>query len=392
MTVSPVRVAIIGCGDIARKRYFPGVDAIRDRAELVAVCDTNPEAAEREAAAYAEKDPTSRPAVFHDCAEMLQKIRPDGAFVATPHHVHAENVIACAEAGAHVATEKPMAATYTDAVAMVQAVERAGVGFLPLPFDYSPGYETARRLIRDGVIGAVHGALVISGHSGPGHAAWFYRKESHGGALIDMGVYGISQMLGIMGPAKRLQAFAGIRKPERITDDTPEGVVAEVEDNMAINLDWGEGVLGSVNASWVLPPDWDRCGSGTRITGDRGVLYLGWPGQPVSVVPVEGEPIPEDAETWELGAVKGYIPSISACPEKEIVSHFVEVVAGREPSVGNGRQQVHVVELMAAAYESAARGTTIELESVFTGYARESDASRVPCHVPPATGKHGIGP
>ena len=225
-----VRVAIVGCGDISRKRYFPGMDECRGRAELVAVCDLNREASQRHVDEFASKGDDT-PIIFEDCAEMLREVELDGVFVATPHHTHAENVIACAEAGVHVHTEKPMAANYHDARAMVEAVEKAGVKFLPLPFDYSPGYEAARDLIRKGAIGAVHSAHVVSGHSGPGHAAWFYKKESLGGAIIDMGVYGISQLLGIMGPVERLQAFRGIRKPERVTDDAPDGVRAEVEDH-----------------------------------------------------------------------------------------------------------------------------------------------------------------
>ena len=386
MAEQRVRIAIVGCGDISHKRYFPGMDECRERAELVAVCDSRREIAQREADDFSAKGDDA-PLIFEDCAVMLREQELDGVFVATPHQVHAENVIACAEAGVHVHTEKPMAATYAEALSMVGAVERDGVHFFPLPFDYSPGYEAARALIHDGAIGAVHAAMVVSGHSGPGHAAWFYKKESLGGAIIDMGVYGISQVLGIMGPVHRLQAFSGIRKPDRVTDDAPDGVKPEVEDHAMIVADWGDGVYGSINCSWVLPPDMKRSGAGIRITGDKGVCYIAWPGDSVTVVPADDADIPDGAEVLETGAGKGYRPDTSGFPEKDIVTHFIDVIAGRDACVGNGRQQAHVVELMTAAYESAESGKAVELSGCFDGYARRSQAARMPVHTKPATGR-----
>ncbi len=392
-----MRVAIIGCGDIAHKRYFAGLDRLRERAELAAVCDCSKDNADRELEDFntkgkAQNAPACKAKVFTDCQEMLKEVELDGVFVATPHQAHADNVIACAEAGVNVHSEKPMATCFEEAEEMVRAVEEAGVRFLPLPFDYSPGYEAAREAIRAGAIGAVHAAMVVSGHSGPGHNAWFFKEESLGGAIIDMGVYGISQLLGIMGPVTRLNAFTGIRKPIRITDDTPEGVRAQVEDNAMISLDWGDGIFGVIHSSWVLPPNWDRSGAGIRIVGDCGTLHIGWPGNPVTIVPVEDDMIPAEAETWELGKYKGYYLDTTKHPEKDIVPHFIDMISGQDQCVGNPRQQVHVVELMSAAYTSATTGETVELQSMFTGFARDSKEARVPAHVKPATGIHGIGP
>ena len=155
-----------------------------------------------------------------------------------------------------------------------------------------------------------------------------------------------------------------------------------------ISADWGGRRLRLHQLRLgLLPPNMSRSGTGIRVTGDKGVCYIGWPGDPVLIVPADDADIPEGVETVDIGAVKGYKPDSSAYPEKEIVPHFIDVISGRDACVGNGRQQAHVVELMTAAYESSNEMETIELTGRFEGFARDSEAARTPVHTKPATGR-----
>ncbi len=41
MTVPKVRIGIVGCGDVAHRRYLPALASIRDRVEIGGCCDPN---------------------------------------------------------------------------------------------------------------------------------------------------------------------------------------------------------------------------------------------------------------------------------------------------------------------------------------------------------------
>src|SRR5258706_14527726 len=114
-----IRFALAGCGRIWKNH----VDALKQRAEdaeIVAVCDPDPQALEagsRVAGApgYARYE------------EFIEKSGADVVVLSTPSGLHAEQTIAAAAAGKHVVTEKPMATLWEDAQRMVAACEAAGV-------------------------------------------------------------------------------------------------------------------------------------------------------------------------------------------------------------------------------------------------------------------------
>src|SRR5439155_9487653 len=114
-----------------------------------AVADIRRESAEAFAAQYGD------PAVYVDYREMLAEVKPDVVSVATWPHLHAEMVIAAAEAGARaVHCEKPMAPTWGEARRMVEACAESGT---QLTFNHQrrflEPFQTARRLLRDGTVG-----------------------------------------------------------------------------------------------------------------------------------------------------------------------------------------------------------------------------------------------
>ncbi|HZI46134.1 MAG TPA: Gfo/Idh/MocA family oxidoreductase, partial [Ilumatobacter sp.] len=77
--------------------------------------------------------------------------------IGTPNNVHAEQAIAALEAGKHVACEKPLAGTLTDARAMVAAAAGAS-GTTSVWFNYRrvPAVALAHRLVAAGRIGRIY--------------------------------------------------------------------------------------------------------------------------------------------------------------------------------------------------------------------------------------------
>jgi len=148
-SVKRLRVCLIGCGAIS-PFHLAGWKQVED-AELVALCDLDPRKAQVAAAQHGV------PAVYTDYMEMVAKERPDAVDVVTPTATHAEIVGRLADCGVHVLCQKPLAEDMAEAVAMVEACERAGVtmmvhqNFRAQPF---PVY--IKGLIDDGVLGRVH--------------------------------------------------------------------------------------------------------------------------------------------------------------------------------------------------------------------------------------------
>src|SRR5260221_2902848 len=123
---------------------------------------------------------------------MLKDPQVELISVTAPNRLHAQIRIDAAKAGKHVVCEKPLCITLEEADAMIDACKRAGVLLLYAEgLFFAPKYLKAKQMADEGAFGRVH--LVKQGekHSGP-HADWFwYVERSGGGAVTDVGCYGI---------------------------------------------------------------------------------------------------------------------------------------------------------------------------------------------------------
>ncbi|HXZ18232.1 MAG TPA: Gfo/Idh/MocA family oxidoreductase, partial [Roseiarcus sp.] len=183
--MTTIGIAVIGCGDIARARYFPAIDKAPDF-ELRGVFNRTRAAGDAAVGRYGGKNHAS-------LDDLLSAPDVDAVVIATPHPSHADLAVTSLEAGKHVLVEKPMATSVADAKRVEEAAGRSGCGFMALPFDNSPAVEEARRLIETGAIGRASMADAVLAHRGPKHAPWFFdAQKAHWGVLADLGVYLIS--------------------------------------------------------------------------------------------------------------------------------------------------------------------------------------------------------
>src|SRR5436190_21803626 len=148
--VDRYRVAIIGCGNIARN-HARAWHSIHERAEIAAIADTNEEALAEAGDAW--RVPADH--AYADFREMLDRERPDIVSVCTWTHLHAPATIAAAARKPKVILcEKPMATSLGEADAMLTACRRNGVklavGHMRRFF---PAWTQARQLIAEGAIG-----------------------------------------------------------------------------------------------------------------------------------------------------------------------------------------------------------------------------------------------
>jgi predicted dehydrogenase len=249
----PLRVGIVGAGMIATVPYgyLPGL-AVADGIEVAAITDAHRPAAERVAAQHLI------PRVFDSLDEMLRTGAVDAVVNLTPARVHHEVAMKVIEAGVHLVTEKPLASSLEEADAICEAARTKGVAVVAAPMDML-GFEwsEARRLVAHGAIGKVAFARVQSSHAGAAAYAWpadptqFYQTGV--GSLMDLGVYGITRVTGILGPARRVSAFSGITSPTRVVQGGPfDGRVFDVTeaDNVVALLDFGDATFAVLDATY----------------------------------------------------------------------------------------------------------------------------------------------
>ena len=199
MADDKMRIGIIGVGQIG-KSHLRGYAEI-EGAELVAAADVDGTELDRVAQEYGIAD------TYTDFRELLQRDDVQAVDVCLHNNLHAPVTIAALEAGKNVYCEKPIAGAYTDGKAMVEAARSCGRKLsIQLATLFSKETKVAKRLIDAGRLGHVYhgrscghrrrGRPYVDGYGTDN----FVKKEiASGGAMFDMGVYHVSQMLYLLG-------------------------------------------------------------------------------------------------------------------------------------------------------------------------------------------------
>lgn len=137
--VAPLRVAIIGAGQVADKVHA-SYYTTRSDLQLVAVCDSRLEQAQAFAAKHAVA------ASYDDLRLMLQEAQPDVVSVCSPNRFHFEHVMAALAAGCHVMCEKPPAMTPQQADQMRVMARKQGK---VLAYDFHHRFSLDAQLLRE---------------------------------------------------------------------------------------------------------------------------------------------------------------------------------------------------------------------------------------------------
>ena len=106
MASRKIRLGIVGCGDVAHRRYLPTFELISNRVEIRGCCDPRPGAAERAVERVRAWSPAAH--AYADLDAMLRDAELDAVVNITPAPAHAATSQACLEAGLHVYSEKPL--------------------------------------------------------------------------------------------------------------------------------------------------------------------------------------------------------------------------------------------------------------------------------------------
>ena len=357
----PVRIGVIGCGSVSSKYLrLAGELKLKGQAEVVIGCDVNPDRRAYMAGEYGVERFTT------NYEDVLRRDDVDLVLVLTSMPEHGPVAKAALEAGKHVLVEKPMAVTL-DAAAELVEIAKTSRGFLiPAPHVVlSPTFQAIWRRVQNGDIGKVHLARAIYGWAGPWWGQWFYRTG--GGPLFDLGVYNITSLTALLGPAKRVTCMAGTAIPERVVDD--ELIKVETEDNMQILLDFGAATFGVVTTGFTMQAYRTPA---IELYGGKGTIQM-----------MGDDWDPNGYELWQndVGAWQIYGETDPNWPWFDGLRHAVECIRNGTRPLVTPEHGYHVLEIMIKALESARSGQAITLQSTFTPPHYDRPGESVAAHL-----------
>ncbi len=268
---NPLRIGLIGAGQIGNQ-HLVGYSKIPE-ARVVAVADLT---AERVDAAKAEYD---IPDGYSDYRELLARDDIDAVDVCVHNNKHAPLTIAALKAGKHVYCEKPMAGAYRDAANMLEAARTCGrMLHIQLAMIYTAEARAAKRLIDDGELGNIYYARSFGFRrrgrpfvDGYGSAAFVDAATAAGGALFDMGIYHISQILHLIGNPDVLTVTGSTHQELDMYEERRAFSNYSVEE---MALGWVRlkgGVSLNIEETWAAHHDGQES---SKILGSRGGIRL----------------------------------------------------------------------------------------------------------------------
>ncbi len=153
---TPVRMAMIGCGGMAR-HHVRRILQQQNTTQVAAICEPSEAAYEAFCQVFAEAGAPPPPNV-PDLDKLLREYegRLDAAFIITPHALHHDQARACMEAGVDVLLEKPMVMNAAEALGLIETRDRTG-RLLVVSFNgsLSPQIRKAAKMLHGGELGDI---------------------------------------------------------------------------------------------------------------------------------------------------------------------------------------------------------------------------------------------
>ncbi len=257
------RLAVIGVG-VMGSQHVRDI-ASMENAELVGICDTDREKADKFSAEY------HAPA-YYDYRDLLEKEAPDGVLIATPHYDHTPISIDAFQRGINVLTEKPIAVHAKDARKMIEAYRAAKANNPNLVFEImfmqrTYGFwQKIKAMIDEGELGKlVRTTWIITDwyrtqyyyDMGGWRATW---RGEGGGVLLNQCPHNLDLYQWFTGMPKRVAGFASIGKYHNI----------EVEDEVTGYFEYENGMVGHFLTTTAESPGTNRL----EIIGENGKLVF----------------------------------------------------------------------------------------------------------------------
>ncbi|SDW48621.1 Gfo/Idh/MocA family protein [Paenibacillus sp. CF384] len=351
--MKPVKVGIIGCGNISHV-YFTNLKRY-PQVDLVAAADIDIERAKARAAEF-------NLSKAYTVEQLLNDPEIEIVVNLTIPKAHASVCLQALEAGKHVYVEKPIVVTREEGKQVLELAEKKGLRVASAPETFlGGGIQTCRKLIDEGAIGmpvSATGFMLCGGHESWHPDPEFY-YEIGGGPMFDMGPYYLTAFVTLLGPIRRVTGSARITHAERtITSEKKRGKLIQVETptNITGVLDFESGAIGTLLTSFDVPGGTSL--PNIEIHGSKGSLIVPDPngfGGTVKLRRAGGD--------WEeIELTHGHTDSNRGIGVADMARAIREGGEHR----ANGTMAYHVLEAMHGIHDASRDGKHYVMESTCT--------------------------
>lgn len=334
-----LKVALIGSGQVAQTAHIPNYQSLAG-VEVVAVCDTNLEAAK----AVAEKFGIT--AYFNDHLELLEQVKPDAVSICVPNKFHCQLTCDALEHGVHVYCEKPPAITVAEAKQMEAAAKRNNrlltYGF---HFRHSSNVNFLKKKIGQGDFGDIYAAKAqwIRRRGIPGWGNFTNNDIQGGGPLIDIGAHMLDLAVYLLDYPKIRYVSAAAY--DMIGKQGGIGLMGAwdkdkftVEDSLFGFIQFENGTSLQLETAFALHTK-ERDTRNVQLFG----THLGASVFPLATYGEECDTLTDTAYPFlELGD-----------NHQKAITNFVDVCRGEANLLVTAKQAVYVQELICGLYQSA---------------------------------------
>lgn len=358
-----LKVGIVGFGGIFNSQHKSAWIS-SDRAEIVAICDINPDKLD-----WAKSQFGDKVQYFTDYKEMIDMVKPDIVDICTPNYVHSPISCYALDHGAHALCEKPDAINVEDAIKMKEAQERSGKVLMVVRNNRHVGSsQLLKNMIANGEFGDIYTGRCgwIRKRGIPGKGGWFTTKAmSGGGPLIDLGVHMIDLALYMMGNPKPVSVvgstYCKFANNEEESDSVHSQFGEKVEDgtfdveDLAIGfIKFENGASLQLEFSWASNIEKETAFVELRGT-EKGVK---WEGGFFTLY--DGKQNDENEDRLLLEKQQQYYGD-RPIGHGGNIEHFLDVILnGAKPDYVID-QGIDMIKILSGIYESAETGKEVRL-------------------------------
>ncbi|MFJ8636336.1 Gfo/Idh/MocA family protein [Streptomyces sp. NPDC093568] len=337
-----MKVAVLSLAHVHAATYL---QLLRERPDIELIAadpDADPADPTRGQALADELGVSYRPSYEAALAEQ-----PRAVIITSENTRHRHLVEQAAAAGAHVLCEKPLATTEADALAMIEACEKARVSLMTAyPVRFHPAFAALRHSLTDGSLGRLLSVHGVNNSSPPAlERSWFADPGlSGGGAVMDHTVH-IADLLDMLLEGEQpthVYAVANDRLSPADADPDPESAEG-VETAGLITLTYPRGLVATIDCSWSHPathPTWGGL-TLTCVTERALAEFDAFP--PL----LTGHNTPQATPRWEPAATD---------LDTAMLNSFLTAARTGQRAHPDGQAGLRTLRIVLAAYESLITG------------------------------------
>ena len=357
MANSTIRIGIIGVGQIGKRHLtnyqnIPGV-------ELVALADANVEEGMRVAELY------QIPHSYADYRDMLARDDLDAVDVCVHNNLHMPMTMAVLESRRHAYCEKPMAGSYRDAKTMYKTAQATGrMLSIQLSSLFSTETKVAKALIDEGRLGHLYHARSTGFRrrgrpfvDGYGTAQFVQKEVASGGALYDMGVYHIANMLYLLGNPAVLRISGQVYQETEIDPERRAASGYNVDELGMGLVKMADAATLDIIESWAIHLDGFE---GSSIVGSQGGIRL----HPFGYFTNAGDLELQCAVNLDAANYRWHALRENADAYDSPQHHWIAALQGRVPLLPTAEIALNTMLISEGIYQSSKLGREVSVEEV----------------------------